>query len=89
MVRSTDGFEIAEADLKIRGPGDIEGTKQSGLLDFRIANLAQDGELIMKTRQVVENIIQQDPDLSSAQNTRLLTYLRNLKNDHKDWGRIS
>lgn len=89
MVRSTDGFEIAEADLKLRGPGDIEGTKQSGLLDFRIANLAQDGDLIMKTRQVVENIIQQDPDLSTSQNTRLITYLRKLKSDHKDWGRIS
>ena len=89
MVRSTDGFEIAEADLKIRGPGDIEGTKQSGLLDFRIANLAQDGDLIMQTRQVVENIIQQDPDLSNTQNTRLKTQLQKLKSDHKDWGRIS
>jgi ATP-dependent DNA helicase RecG len=89
MVNSSDGFEIAEADLKLRGPGDIEGTKQSGLLDFRIANLAKDGDLIMRTRKLAEDILDKDPELNSSQNIRLLTQLQNLKNEQKDWGRIS
>ena len=69
MVQSTDGFEIAEADLKLRGPGDIEGTRQSGMLDFKIANLAKDGDLIALTRQKAKTVLAADSNLSSHQKT--------------------
>ncbi len=89
MVKSNDGFEIAEADLSLRGPGDLEGTRQSGMLDFKIANLAKDGELVMQTRKVAENILTADPGLKSSNNLVLSQRLAEIKKGHKDWGRIS
>ncbi len=89
MVRSNDGFEIAEADLKLRGPGDIEGTQQSGLLDFKIANLAKDGELIASTRQLAEHILEKDPNLEKPENTPLKQQVQLLQSENRQWGRIS
>jgi ATP-dependent DNA helicase RecG len=89
MVQTNDGFEIAEADLKLRGPGDIEGTKQSGVLDLKIANLARDTDLIAKTRQIAEAILERDPHLSKPENQVLKRELSNLKKDKKTWARIS
>ena len=89
MVGSTDGFEIAEADLKLRGPGDLEGTRQSGMLDFKIANLARDGDLVMRTRKLAENIIAEDPELDLPDNQLLKNTLAELRKEHRDWGRIS
>ena len=89
MVQTNDGFEIAEADLKLRGPGDIEGTKQSGVLDFKIANLAKDTDLIVKTRQIAEVIIEKDQHLDKPENLVLKRELSKLKKDKKSWARIS
>lgn len=89
MVQTNDGFEIAEADLKLRGPGDIEGTRQSGVLDFKIANLVKDGELIAKVRKISEVLLEKDPDLSQPQNLILRQELTKLRKGKKDWSRIS
>jgi ATP-dependent DNA helicase RecG len=89
MVQSNDGFEIAEADLKLRGPGDIEGTRQSGLLDFKIANLAKDGELIATTRQLAEHILDKDANLDKPENSRLKHHVQELQKENNQWGRIS
>jgi len=90
MTETTDGFEIAEADLKLRGPGDIEGTQQSGLaFDLKLANLARDGELISHVRNVARDILKQDPTLEESQNVLLLRQLRRLKKTQVDWSSIS
>ena len=89
MVKTNDGFEISEADLQLRGPGDIQGTRQSGLLDFKIANLAKDGELIAKTRQVAEHILNKDPDLSATENKVLKQQLHKIQKGKPHFGRIS
>ena len=89
MVKTNDGFEIAEADLKMRGPGDIHGTKQSGLLDFKIANLAKDGEIISLTNKIAENILKEDPNLAKEENILLKNKLQFLLKQNKNWTRIS
>ncbi len=89
MVKTTDGFEIAEADLKMRGPGDIQGTKQSGMLDFKIANLARDGEIIAQTNKVAENILKEDPRLVKEENLLLRSGLQRLLKNKPNWARIS
>ena len=90
MVDSNDGFEIAEADLKLRGPGDIEGTQQSGIaFDLRLANLARDGILIEQVRNIAKEIIAADADLSQPQNALLLRELKRLKKSPFDWPSIS
>lgn len=89
MVNTNDGFEIAEADLKIRGPGDIEGTRQSGLLNFKIANLARDNELIVKTRNLAERILERDPHLRLPDNSLLAQQLRKLRKGKLQWSKIS
>ena len=68
MSRTNDGFEIAEVDLKLRGPGDILGTKQSGLLDLKIADLSKDGQLVSLARSVAKNILKEDPQLQKKEN---------------------
>ena len=68
MVRTTDGFEIAEQDLKMRGPGDIMGTQQSGVLDFKLADLAKDGQLVQLAKIDVDEILKKDPDLTLKEN---------------------
>jgi ATP-dependent DNA helicase RecG len=89
MVSTSDGFRIAEEDLKLRGPGDIQGTKQSGLMDFKIANLAKDGELVSLTRSVAQRILEKDPELVKQENQRLSRQLSRLLKDKTNWGRIS
>lgn len=90
MTSTTDGFLIAEADLKMRGPGDLEGTMQSGLpLNLRIANIATDGQIIQLARDTAEEILKEDPQLSLPQNSILLNQLKLLFNKVIDWSRIS
>lgn len=90
MVETNDGFEISEADLKLRGPGDLEGTQQSGIaFDLKIANLARDGELIEYVRNIAKNIIERDPELSLTENTMFERQLRRLKKSQFDWSSIS
>lgn len=90
MVDSTDGFEIAEADLKLRGPGDLEGTQQSGMaFDLKIANLALDGQILQYARNAAQAVIDQDPDETNPANALLWTRLHQLRKDDINWGAIS
>ena len=90
IVRTTDGFEIAEEDMKIRGPGDMAGTRQSGaVMDFKIANLREDGELLTLARAVAEKILYDDPHLKSDKNLLFKTFLRYAQNSVREWSNIS
>ena len=90
MTATCDGFEIAEADLKLRGPGDLEGTQQSGIaFDLKIANLARDGALIEHVREIAKQIVADDPELSRPENVLLGRVLRRLKKSEYDWSSIS
>lgn len=89
MVKTTDGFEIAEADLKLRGPGDMEGTRQSGVLNLKIANLAKDNQLIYQTRQLAERLLGKDPKLDEPEHVLLRKKLSLLRKDTLQWGKIS
>ena len=90
MVDTTDGFEIAEQDLKLRGPGDLEGTQQSGMaFDLKIANLAQDGQILNLARDAAQAVITSDPDERNQQNNILWRRLRELRKSNINWGAIS
>lgn len=90
MVRTNDGFEIAETDLQLRGPGDLEGTQQSGLpFELKIANLAQDGKMLEIARQKAIEILEVDPNLEKPENKVLLKQLKKMKNNSINWGIIS
>ncbi|WP_426789891.1 ATP-dependent DNA helicase RecG [Sphingobacterium sp. WOUb80] len=88
MVRTNDGFEIAEVDLQLRGPGDISGTQQSGVLDLKMANLATDQELLTECRNTVIAIFKEDPTLQSEKNHLLRSFLAR-KSDGIAWDKIS
>lgn len=90
MVDSNNGFEIAEEDLKLRGPGDLEGTQQSGMaFDLKIANLARDGQLLQMARDAASLVLDNDPDESLSQNAVLWTRLRELRKTNINWRAIS
>ena len=90
MVDTTDGFEIAEQDLKLRGPGDLEGTQQSGMaFDLKIANLAHDGQILTLARDTAQSVIDSDPEERNQQNNILWTRLRLLRKSNINWGAIS
>jgi ATP-dependent DNA helicase RecG len=90
LVATNDGFEIAEADLRLRGPGDIEGTQQSGIgFDLKISNLAKDGQILQYARDIAENIINEDPMLDLPANDLLKKQLLALRKNHLNWGSIS
>ena len=90
MCDTNDGFRIAEADLKLRGPGDLEGTQQSGMaFDLKIANIARDGQLIQLARDIAQEIVEQDPGENKAEYACLWKRLRELKKSNIDWGAIS
>lgn len=90
MVRTNDGFEIAEADMKLRGPGDLEGTQQSGLgFDLKIANLSTDGEILKLARDKAAEILSDDPKLERPENRLLLNYLQASKKTEFNWGVVS
>lgn len=90
MVSTTDGFEIAETDLQLRGPGDLEGTQQSGIpFDLKIANLGKDGQIIEYARQIAENILEKDPSLESDQNHILKAELKRQFSKTQTWSNIS
>jgi ATP-dependent DNA helicase RecG len=89
MCRTNDGFEIAEVDLQLRGPGDITGTQQSGLMDLLVSNLAQDGEILKAARISAEEILTTDPDLLQPVNHPIRIHLENLRKEETNWSRIS
>ncbi|MBP6024158.1 MAG: ATP-dependent DNA helicase RecG [Ferruginibacter sp.] len=88
MVATNDGFKIAEKDLEIRGPGDIEGTKQSGLLNFRLANIVHDKAMLEVARNVAESLLETDPDIIMAENLPVKNYLHQQKGKTA-WSKIS
>lgn len=88
MVRTSDGFEIAETDLQLRGPGDISGTQQSGVLDLKLADLSLDQQLLQRIRDEVIHIFENDPELNKEENTLLKSYL-NKKTVGIAWEKIS
>ena len=90
MCDTNDGFRIAEADLKLRGPGDLEGTQQSGIaFDLKIADIARDGQLVQLAREEAQKIIDADPTCSSAEFAMLWRRLRELRNTNINWAAIS
>lgn len=90
MVESNDGFEIAEADLKLRGPGDLEGTQQSGIaFNLKIANIVKDSEILHYARSCAEIVLNDDPQLLKPENRILHQQLNKLKGNRFDWGFIS
>ena len=90
MVRTNDGFEIAEADLKLRGPGDLEGTQQSGIaLDLKIADIARDGQLLQYVREVAQKIVDEDVAGVKPENEILWKQLKALRKTNVNWAAIS
>lgn len=89
MVQTNDGFVIAEADLRLRGPGNIEGTQQSGMLRFLLADIARDGQILNAARDTAIKILEQDPALAAPEHLRLRAAIARQVNDAKVWGRIS
>ncbi|MBR5919934.1 MAG: ATP-dependent DNA helicase RecG [Bacteroidales bacterium] len=89
MVKTNDGFEIANFDLQLRGPGDIQGTRQSGMLDFKIADLTKDEKLVAYTRSYAQQILEKDPDLSLPEHARLAETLQKLMQRDTNWSVIS
>jgi ATP-dependent DNA helicase RecG len=89
MVRTNNGFEIAEADLKLRGPGNIEGTQQSGIINLRIADLATDGRILQTAREIALRVLDDDPALERAEHQPLKVYLKKYAKQFKGWSRIS
>lgn len=90
MCDTNDGFRIAEADLKLRGPGDLEGTQQSGMaFDLKIADIARDGQIVQQARDEAQRIIDDDPTCEKSVYKLLWTTLESMKKDHINWGAIS
>ena len=89
MVSSNDGFEIAEVDLKLRGPGDLMGTQQSGLMNLKIADLAKDGQLVVLARESARNILSVDPGLENPSNLKLRDILQHILRSKPNWGKIA
>ncbi|MDA8979998.1 ATP-dependent DNA helicase RecG [Chitinophagales bacterium] len=88
MVETNDGFRIAEEDLRLRGPGDIEGTQQSGIADLRLASLSKDNKILMLAREVATRILNDDPFLDKHENVFLKEYMI-AQHQQKGWGRIA
>ncbi len=89
MVRTTDGFEIADIDLKLRGPGDLAGTQQSGIADLLISDLAKDGQILKIARQAAQDILNEDPQLTSPPYRPIKKQIEKKKSADVNWSRIS
>ena len=90
MVRTNDGFEIAEVDMQLRGPGDLEGTQQSGIgFSLKIANLGRDGEILQHARNQAADVLDDDPRLEKQENQILVYHLMKMKNTEFNWSSIS
>ncbi|PJJ48760.1 ATP-dependent DNA helicase RecG [Hymenobacter chitinivorans] len=89
MVRTNNGFEIADIDLKLRGPGDLMGTQQSGVLDLLIADLAKDGRILTESRAAAQQLLAEDPSLSQPQNLNIRRHIESLPATAVNWSRIS
>ncbi len=88
MCRTNNGFEIAQADLELRGPGDLMGTQQSGAVELKVANLAVDGPILKEARASAQEILENDPTLAAPENQAIRTHLRHLGENATNWSRI-
>jgi ATP-dependent DNA helicase RecG len=89
MVKTNNGFEIAETDLKLRGPGDLMGTQQSGVLDLLIADLGKDGQLLQQAREYALKMLETDPELAQPQNRTVKVQIDSMRSNSMNWSRIS
>jgi ATP-dependent DNA helicase RecG len=89
MCETNDGFVIAEVDLEIRGPGDIMGTQQSGLIDLKIADLARDGGILTEARNQAILILESDPNLEKIENLNLRERILQIMKSKPDWSQVS
>jgi ATP-dependent DNA helicase RecG len=89
MVMTNDGFQISEVDLQLRGPGDLMGTQQSGVLNLKLADLARDGQIVTLARETARAILDKDPDLLSPENILLNQRMRQVLKSRPNWGRIA
>jgi len=89
MVMTNDGFQISEVDLQLRGPGDLMGTQQSGVLNLKLADLARDGQIVSLAREKAREILEKDPDLLLAENLRLNQRMHQVLKSRPNWGRIA
>jgi ATP-dependent DNA helicase RecG len=89
LVRTNDGFEIAETDLRLRGPGDLMGTQQSGALDLLIADLGKDQAILQQARQAAISLLEDDPELKKSDNAVIRQQIDSMKKTVVNWSRIS
>ncbi len=89
MVSTENGFEISKVDLQLRGPGDMAGTQQSGLIDLKIANLAKDEEILKIARENAFEILGKDPEFEYPDNFPIKQHIEKIKNKDLSWSRIS
>ncbi|MEI7490133.1 MAG: ATP-dependent DNA helicase RecG [Bacteroidota bacterium] len=89
MLKTTDGFEIAETDLRLRGPGDLQGTQQSGILNLRVADIIQDEKILKFARNVASDILNDDPELRLEKNAILAKHISHMDEHQQNWGLIS
>ncbi|MCS7019761.1 MAG: ATP-dependent DNA helicase RecG [Cytophagales bacterium] len=89
MVRTNNGFEIADMDLRLRGPGDLEGTQQSGITDLRLADISRDQKILQAAREAAAEILAQDPQLTHPEHLPTLHQLEQKRKQQKNWGQIS
>ena len=89
MVETNDGFEIAEADMRLRGAGDLEGTRQSGILDLKLADIVRDEQMLRQARFMAQKILDNDPQLEKLENQRIVRHLNYLNSKKSEWAMIS
>jgi ATP-dependent DNA helicase RecG len=89
MVNSNDGFDIAEVDLQLRGPGDLMGTQQSGELDLKISDLRKDGAIVIMAREAARQLVNDDPNFTKNENARILKTIEVILTSKPDWGKIA
>ncbi|MBA3901799.1 MAG: ATP-dependent DNA helicase RecG, partial [Bacteroidetes bacterium] len=89
MCRTNDGFEIADVDMRLRGPGDIVGTQQSGIVDLKIADLSRDQQILQLARDIVMAILKEDPNLALPKHQKMKQYMESLLENRQNWSRIS
>ena len=89
MVDTTDGFKIAEVDLKLRGPGDLMGTRQSGALDLLVSDLVKDGEILKTARLAAQDLLKKDAQLVQPENAVIKNHIDSFSKNAVNWGRIS
>jgi len=88
MCETNDGFVIAEVDLEIRGPGDIMGTQQSGIIDLKIADLARDGAILTSARNAAMEVLDSDPNIEKSEHSALRTVIQKMMKSKPDWSRV-